>query len=97
MSRITFTFDLAAYGHKTAAAVANISGVGKLTKSASESALRYAGNHSNQHGEWDGLSRRQSLHKSDPMYGKPLPGSLSEYRGKQVGGRGVDVGARVIH
>ena len=62
-----------------------------LTKSASESALRSsysisrAGSHgATLHGEWDGLSRRQSLHKADPLYGKPLPGSLSEYRGKQV-------------
>ncbi|ESP02330.1 hypothetical protein LOTGIDRAFT_98007, partial [Lottia gigantea] len=38
----------------------------------------------NPFSEWEGASHRAKLDKNDPDYGKPVPGSLTEIRGKQA-------------
>ncbi|KAK6998571.1 actin-binding Rho-activating protein [Biomphalaria glabrata] len=39
----------------------------------------------NPFSEWAGASHRKALDKNDPNYGRPVEGSLTEYRGKQAG------------
>ncbi|KAK6181141.1 hypothetical protein SNE40_009067 [Patella caerulea] len=38
----------------------------------------------NPFSEWEGASHRARLDKNHPEYGKPVPGSLTEKRGKQA-------------
>ncbi|KAK6181139.1 hypothetical protein SNE40_009065 [Patella caerulea] len=38
----------------------------------------------NPFSEWEGASHRPKMDKNDPLYGKPVPGSLTDIRGKQA-------------
>ncbi|XP_062595256.1 actin-binding Rho-activating protein-like [Saccostrea cucullata] len=39
----------------------------------------------NPFSEWEGASHRQKLDKNDPNYGRPVEGSMTEYRGQKAG------------
>ena len=39
----------------------------------------------NPFSDWDGASHRAKLDKNDPRYGRPVEGSLTEFRGKKAG------------
>lgn len=39
----------------------------------------------NPFSDWSGASHRQKLDKDDPNYGRPVEGSMTEYRGQKAG------------